>query len=733
MRITRTVSLVLTLILLIACAPITVAHAYSMPYYIEVDLSNNIVTVYSTLDDTIVRQMICSSGTLKYESPKGTYYMPEKRKSAERTDWYTFEDGYGKYGSRIVGNYLFHSYLFLTKDNDNVDWETYYAMGTHASHGCIRLYIDDALWISENCMPGTRVKLFKTDKRYEYIKEIIYEETFTVDSGKTYEEFICMASNEDELGFNSEGEEVVALQERLIEMGLYAGEADGYYGPEMVNTVKALQLMLGYPVTGVANKDFIAVINSDKCPTSNICNLSEGMSGPTVVALQQTLAALGLYTGDAHGEFDAETTEAVMQFQRAMGYNPDGIASSALQQDMLEVLSYLDTEFAETGFMLTYEEEVAVMGTINASKRLNVRAKKSTDSTIIYRLDPGSRVSVVSIGDDGWAKIIYDGENTGYVRSSYLNVEEVSVLTPKYVAAEGNSPALPRLTYSNNRALSRKVGYGTVNITERLRLREAPDTDSEIVFMLSPGNIVEVISVNDGWAYVSYGGKNGYTYSKYFDIEYTAELTGSYAAYTTAASAEITEDTEFAMVIDENGTSVFSAASSDSSVVAEVAFGEKMEIIFASTSWTQVRYEENIGYVSNDAIMTGTDTELDDYLFEATAPEMILGVVNTGSDAKLNLRDMASSEGSVICELENGTELIIAAEGEEWHMVQYGDVYGYVMSAYIEIVDTESDEDTAPVAEETETTEEVVAEETVEEASEEISSEETDATVTDEE
>ena len=720
MRITRIVSLILTLVLLMACVPMTAAYAYSMPYYIEVDLSNNIVTVYSTLDDTIVRQMICSSGTLKYESPKGTYYMPEKRKSTERGDWYTFEDGYGKYGSRIVGNYLFHSYLFLTKNNDDVDWETYQAMGTHASHGCIRLDIPDAKWIADNCMPGTRVKLFNTDKRYEYIKEIIYEETYTVDSGKTYAEFICMASNEDELGFNSEGEDVVRLQERLIEMGLYAGEADGYYGPAMVRTVKALQMMLGFPVTGVATKEFIEVINSDACPTSNICNLSIGSTGSTVVALQQTLAALGLYSGDAHGEYDEATAEAVRQFQRAMGYNPDGIATSALQQDMLDALTYLDEEFGDTGFMLTYEEEISVVGTINSSKKLNVRAKKSTDSTIIYRLEPGAKVSVLSIGDDGWAKIVYDSENTGYVRSSYLNVEEVAVLTPKYVAADATAPALPKLTYSNKHALSKKVAYGTVNITERLRLREAPDTDSEIVFMLSPGNIVEVISVNDGWAYVSYGGKYGYTYSKYFDIEYSAELTGSFAGTVNADTAESTnENSVLAMVISEEGSVIRSAASENGEIVTEAAYGDRMDVIFASTSWTQVNFNGTVGYISNEAIMTGTNDELDDYMFEIAEPVVLTGVVNTGSDAKLNMRDSASSDGTVLCELENGTELIINAEGEEWHMVCYGDTYGYVMSAYIDIIVPE---------EETETTGETTDETTAETTDEPAATEATEAT-----
>ena len=37
------------------------AHAEDMPYAIAVDLTNQIVTVYSTADGRVVRQMLCST------------------------------------------------------------------------------------------------------------------------------------------------------------------------------------------------------------------------------------------------------------------------------------------------------------------------------------------------------------------------------------------------------------------------------------------------------------------------------------------------------------------------------------------------------------------------------------------------------------------------------------------------------------------------------------------------
>ena len=50
---------------------------------------------------------------------------------------------------------------------------------------------------------------------------------------------------------------------------------------------------------------------------------------------------------------------------------------------------------------IEYDEVVNLVATITSSKRLNVRAKKSTENTIIDRLDPGTEVQVVEV-DGGW-------------------------------------------------------------------------------------------------------------------------------------------------------------------------------------------------------------------------------------------------------------------------------------------------------------------------------------------
>lgn len=681
MRILKYLSLVLTLVIISALFPVS-ALAYDMPYYIIVDCSNNITTVYSALDQSIIRQMICSTGTARTPTVQGTFTMPEKWKKTDRTEWSPLIEGYGKYASRIKGSYLFHSFMYDEPDEAAVNWESYAAMGTSASHGCIRLYLDDAKWIMENCLPGTKVKIYTGEERNEYLKVLLYEQTYSIDSGFTYAEFLSMASSEDELGYSSEGEAVTALQQRMAELGLYAGAIDGFYGALMVDSVKALQQMLGTEVTGVADQKFISFINSPAAPSSNISILSEGMTGPAVEKLQNTLAALGIYTGAITGEYDAATADSVMSFQAALGYDPDGIATPGLIQDMLASLYHLNNVYAGTGFTIEYDDVNETIGTIASSKRLNVRAKKSTESSIVDRLDPGTEVKVVS-SDDGWS-LINVGDTEGYVRTAFLELSEITLQRPRYAAAENNAAQLPALTYAENTALSEKIIYGTVNTKDRVWLREAPVPESELVFMLSPGNICEIVSINGDWAYIEYGGKNGFTQAKYFDITSTARLTGEYAepgAYV-VEPAPIVEPV-MAMVTAEDGAALMATASDSGDIVAQLEPGTRAEIIFESTTWTQIKTDFGTGYIANDSFMTGTVYELDAYAAENFAPAVITAIVNTGSDASLNLRAEPTSEGEVLCELENGAELVVVSAEGEWAHVEYEGLNGYVMSAYI--------------------------------------------------
>lgn len=128
-------------------------------YYIKVNNEMNTVTVYIKDDNgayTIpVKAMICSTGEA---TPQNCKYVL----GGKRWIWQPlFGNVYGYYTTHIDGNILFHSVPYLTnKDNSSLEYWEYDKLGTTASLGCVRLKVEDAKWIYENCLAGSTVEFY---------------------------------------------------------------------------------------------------------------------------------------------------------------------------------------------------------------------------------------------------------------------------------------------------------------------------------------------------------------------------------------------------------------------------------------------------------------------------------------------------------------------------------------------------------------------------------------------
>ena len=74
------------------------------------------------------------------------------------------------------------------------------------------------------------------------------------------------------------------------------------------------------------------------------------------------------------------------------------------------------------------------------------------------------------------------------------------------------------------------------------------------------------------------------------------------------------DDTKRALVISSSGADLYSSASENSDILSTVEKSEILDIIFESTSWTQVRTADGIiGYIKNEEIFIGTSSELAAY------------------------------------------------------------------------------------------------------------------------
>ena len=165
-----------TLLFALSALSAAASASTSETYCIEVDIANQITTVYRYSNRAVVRQMICSTGTGD-KTPLGSFRLQKTRASTDRKEWYYISTYhcYVKFATRLKGGILFHSIPYNDMDLDSIDREALAQLGSKASHGCIRLRWEDARWIAMNCPDGTRVRVFDDAETDSDLRQVLLE------------------------------------------------------------------------------------------------------------------------------------------------------------------------------------------------------------------------------------------------------------------------------------------------------------------------------------------------------------------------------------------------------------------------------------------------------------------------------------------------------------------------------------------------------------------------------
>ncbi len=123
---------------------------------IEINKAMQMVIVHGT--DALgsskpLRYFLCSTGAPVDITPNGTFTARPLTYTTSGNPWYYFalSSCWVLYCTQIQGNICFHSIPFNQYGAGTLSSSGYAALGNPASHGCIRLMIEDAKFIWENC------------------------------------------------------------------------------------------------------------------------------------------------------------------------------------------------------------------------------------------------------------------------------------------------------------------------------------------------------------------------------------------------------------------------------------------------------------------------------------------------------------------------------------------------------------------------------------------------------
>lgn len=406
------------LLALLCLLPLFCAARAETAYKIGVDIENQIVTVYRADDDSedgIVRQMICSTGRSN-STPRGTFKL-FTRKSVDRKEWYYISKYrcFVQYPTRIYNDILFHSLPYSEKDPTTLDQTALAQLGDAASHGCIRLYSEDARWIAENCGDGTVCRIYTGGTRDDELRERLLGNTYTVDGPwKTYREFLGWGKSG--VSRASGAEEILALQTLLKAYGYYDGALDGAYSTETILAVSAAQTAMGEAANGLASDALLLALAEETLPPSTRTTLEPGMTGPAVQALQAALSRIGYFPGTADGEYSDALAQAVRLFRLAHGL---GDAASADSQTQAEALAAAKAYSYPDGTKLVLSMTSATVATLTGAKSLQLRERGTSASAALNcYLKRGETADVLEKGET-WSRISLNGTE-GYVKNYYL-------------------------------------------------------------------------------------------------------------------------------------------------------------------------------------------------------------------------------------------------------------------------------------------------------------------------
>ncbi len=251
---------------------------------------------------------------------------------------------------------------------------------------------------------------------------------------------------------------------------------------------------------------------------------------------------------EAFAADDVRETTAYLNLRSGPGSNysiitvlPKGarVTVSSISGSWAKVRYESKEGYAHTAYMTKIVAETMV-----TTANLNMRTGPSTSYSVVMVIPNGSEVNILSTSG-GWAKVSYGGKE-GYSSLSYLKLKTT----------------LP------------STGGTTMVTAGNLNMRTGPSISYAVIRVIPYAAEVKVISTNNGWARVVYGGSEGYS-----SLSYLSER---------IQSSDVRITTEELNLRSGPGVSY--------SIITAMPGGSKVTVISISGNWAKVNYSGKTGY-----------------------------------------------------------------------------------------------------------------------------------------
>lgn len=221
-------------------------------------------------------------------------------------------------------------------------------------------------------------------------------------------------------------------------------------------------------------------------------------------------------------------------------------------------------------------------------------------------------------------------------------------------------------------------GVGIVSLRDTrgsLPVHKSADTGSDVVWALPHGATVTLLSVQEEWCSVGFGGISGYVQGAFLTKQ--GEPSGA---------VPVSGILGYGTVKGTDFLNLRAAASDTAQILAQIDAGEVVPIFESLGSWVRTQAGLQSGYVVASFLSVS-----EKYPMEVADPSLLQAVV----DAPLGfawLRESPGLTARALLSLQNGAFVTIVYGDSIWSRVGYGDEIGYVLTSEIKLTGSEGEE-----------------------------------------
>ncbi|QWG54576.1 peptidase M24 [Bacillus mycoides] len=199
-----------------------------------------------------------------------------------------------------------------------------------------------------------------------------------------------------------------------------------------------------------------------------------------------------------------------------------------------------------------------------------------------------------------------------------------------------------------------KTGYVKI---DNVALHQNSHIDSAIIDTIRFNSPVTILETVQDWYKVSVNNKTGYMKKDAILFKKNAQPKSQY-------------------IVNANALNVRSEPNTESSILDILPNGQFITIQGEQGDWYKILHNGQIGYVQKTFVSNGSTP-------------LVKGVTVQGSPSytvatpKLNVRSNASTSGTLLGSLQNGTQVQVVETVGTWYKIRFGTGYGYVAKHYV--------------------------------------------------